>query len=277
MRTPIQYGRIVHPFILEPRELNEILAKGEDILLVDLSKEETWIRGHIAGAVHIAPATLVSGIKPAVGKLPDIDVLNTLMGSIGYTRDRYIVAYDDEGGGWAGRFLWTLSVLGHTAMSYLNGGLAAWLSEGHSVTAEIEQPVPAAANLEIDSSKLVSKDEIIQHLGDPDLVIWDARSHDEYTGQRVFAARGGHIPGAINLDWLDVMDRDNHLKIRSDIAEILTSLGISRDKKVITHCQTHHRSGLTWLVGTALEYDIRAYDGSWSEWGNDPSTPVETR
>ncbi|MBT3897162.1 MAG: sulfurtransferase, partial [Gammaproteobacteria bacterium] len=48
------------------------------------------------------------------------------------------------------------------------------------------------------------------------------------------------------------------------------------DKKIITHCQTHHRSGLTYLIGKSLGYDIKAYPGSWSEWGNHPDTPVET-
>lgn len=276
MPTPIEYGDNVHPLILEPRELDEILATGEDVRIVDLSKDEIWVRAHLAAAVHIAPGYLVSGIKPAVGKLPDIDALNALMGSIGYYRDQYIVAYDDEGGGWAGRFLWTLSMIGHTRMSYLNGGLAAWVAEGFAVTDKVEPPTPTTVNLEIDTGKLVTKDEIIRHLDDPDVVVWDARSHEEYTGERVFAARGGHIPGAVNLDWLAVMDRDNNLKIRADIGEVMESLGMSRDKRIITHCQTHHRSGLTWLVGTALDYDIRAYDGSWSEWGNDSSTPVET-
>ena len=86
----------------------------------------------------------------------------------------------------------------------------------------------------------------------------------------------GHIPGAVNLDWLDTMDPDNGMRIRSDIAALLQSRGITPDKKIITHCQTHHRSGLTWLIGKALAYDIKAYDGSWSEWGNDPDTPIET-
>ena len=56
----------------------------------------------------------------------------------------------------------------------------------------------------------------------------------------------------------------------------LHGLGITPDKRVITHCQTHHRSGLTWLIGQSLGYDIKAYHGSWSEWGNDPDTPIES-
>ena len=91
------------------------------------------------------------------------------------------------------------------------------------------------------------------------------------------ALRNGHIPGAANLNWLDLQDRGNGLRLKPlpEIERQLNELRISKDKKVITHCQTHHRSGLTYLVGKALGYDIKAYDGSWSEWGNDLKVPIE--
>ena len=72
------------------------------------------------------------------------------------------------------------------------------------------------------------------------------------------------------------MDRAASLRIRKDIKDVLNDLGLTTDKKIITHCQTHHRSGLTYLIGKSLGYDIKAYPGSWSEWGNHPDTPVET-
>ena len=60
----------------------------------------------------------------------------------------------------------------------------------------------------------------------------------------------------------------------NDLQALLTHLGIA-DKRIITHCQTHHRSGLSYMVGRILGLDIRAYHGSWSEWGNHPETPIE--
>ena len=72
------------------------------------------------------------------------------------------------------------------------------------------------------------------------------------------------------------MDKSRSLRIRTDMAQILKDLGITPDKEVITHCQTHHRSGFTYLVAKSLGYPrVKGYAGSWGEWGNHPDTPVE--
>ncbi len=265
----------MHPFIIEPRELG-LLQSHPDVRVIDLCRDENYHHGHIAGAIHVTPAELISGVRPAVGALPSIDRLAALFSRIGYSPDLHFVAYDDEGGGWAGRFLWTLDMIGHQEKSYLNGGLIAWTGEDFAVTPEVVTPTPTRVELTIDPTWRATMGQVLESLNDDNTVVWDARSADEYSGARRASARGGHIPGAINFDWQHVMDPHNHLKIRADIAAALASQGITPDKQVITHCQTHHRSGLTYWVGRSLGYSIRAYDGSWSEWGNDPSTPIDT-
>ena len=74
------------------------------------------------------------------------------------------------------------------------------------------------------------------------------------------------------------MDRDNDLRLRplAELERQLRALGIGKGKNIVTHCLSHHRSGLSYLVGKALGLNIKAYDGSWSEWGNNADTPIET-
>jgi 3-mercaptopyruvate sulfurtransferase SseA len=107
--------------------------------------------------------------------------------------------------------------------------------------------------------------------------VWDCRSAEEFRGQKSGSARAGHIPGAVHLDWLDLMDRARALRLRTDLEALLAERGIDRGRDVVTHCQTHHRSGLSYLVARLLDFPrIRAYPGSWSEWGNRTDTPVAT-
>ena len=144
------------------------------------------------------------------------------------------------------------------------------------MTTQIPEIRETRTNLTIDTSCIATKEHVLASIEDPETIVWDARTAEEYSGVKVTSNRNGHIPGAINLDWLEVMDHDRQLRIRTDITELLKARGITADKSIITHCQTHHRSGLSYLIGKSLGYSIRAYDGSWTEWGNDPETPIET-
>ena len=264
------------PFIIEVQQLQELMEEN-NLLIVDLCRREVYAKMHIPGAVHVNPTDLISGRQPATGKMADLAKLENLFSRVGYSPERQIVAYDDEGGGWAGRFIWTLDAIGHECSAYLNGGLLSWYAAGLELTKEIPKlPLQAPVKLVLTGDVVASKEEVLKSLNNPESIIWDARSAEEYSGRQINAHRGGHIPGAINLDWLNVMDRDDNCRIRDDVVELLERHGITPDKKVITHCQTHHRSGLTYLIAKALGYKVKAYDGSWSEWGNDLSLPIET-
>jgi thiosulfate/3-mercaptopyruvate sulfurtransferase len=119
---------------------------------------------------------------------------------------------------------------------------------------------------------------VLAAIDDPGSVIWDARSEAEYLGLRSGSRRAGHVPGAVNLDWVELMDPPRQLRLIERLPALLAAHGITPDKQVITHCQSHHRSGLTYLAARLLGYPrVRAYHGSWSEWGNRDDTPVETQ
>lgn len=265
------------PLVIEASQLQGLLGT-PDLLPVAVCSEPVFHSSHVPGSALVTPAELVSGEKPAVGKLPGLERLSALFSRIGLTPATHVIAYDDEGGGWAGRLIWTLDVLGHRNYSYLNGGLVAWLAGKHPVQSGAASVKPSHFTAVVDTSQLVSLASVKQQIGNPGAIVWDARGSDEYAGTKITALRNGHIPGAVNLDWLELMDRNNGLRLRPlpELEARLCSLGITADKQIITHCQTHHRSGLTYLVGKALGMDIKAYDGSWSEWGNQADTPIVT-
>lgn len=263
------------PLVIEPAELASRLDAAE-LILVDLSGAARYTTGHIPGARWLDSKRTQLGQPPAPGLLPNKAQLENLFAELGHRPDATYVVYDDEGGGWAGRFIWLLDVIGHPHYHFLNGGLQAWVADGYGLSQEVPQPCNGTVSLTLDDAPIATRDYLQARLGATDLAIWDARAPEEYRGEKVSAARGGHIPGAINFEWTAGMDPQRGLRIRTDIADVLQTLGITPDKEVITHCQTHRRSGFTYVVAKALGYPrVKAYAGSWSEWGNLPDTPIE--
>lgn len=263
------------PLLLEPEQLALHLDDAR-LLIVDLGKQSVYQQAHIPHAVWLNSRQLVSGEMPAAGKLPSREALQTLFSSLGLTPDRHVVVYDDEGGGWAGRFIWTLDVIGHSNYSYINGGLHAWLAAGLPIENTPNTPAPSVIELTLHDQPQADLDYVLTHHQAADHCLWDARSPEEYSGNRLLAMRGGHIPGAANYEWTSAMDKANALKLRplDQIRQELQALGIDNGKTVITYCQTHHRSGFSYLLGRVLGFNIKAYAGSWSEWGNRSDTPI---
>jgi len=264
------------PRLLEPSELEAILDR-DNLLIVDLCNPALYQHRHVPSAVHLSGSLLMAGTAPTPGKLPALEQLSNIIGYLGINADTHVVVYDDEGGGWAGRLVWTLDLLGYSNWSYLNGGIVSWVKEGFPTESKANQPASQNTQVSIANPSVRSDvDSITSKLDDANFAIWDARSPGEYRGDMVRSARGGHIPGAVNIEWTDLMDQQRNLRLREDAQAILDAAGLTQDKAITTHCQSHHRSAFTYMVARILGYkNISAYDGSWSEWGNLETTPVE--
>jgi thiosulfate/3-mercaptopyruvate sulfurtransferase len=263
------------PLFLEPEALQQILGE-EKLRIVDLSP--SYHQGHIPGAVYLDYDQITRSQPPVKGLLPDREHLEALCQALGLDTDTWVVACDDEGGGHASRLLWTLEVAGHTRYSLLDGGLAAWRAEHYPITTQTAMTESRSYKVHFNDSVIADRDYVLARLHDPDTVIIDCRKPSEYSGEHLMALRGGHIPGAVNIDWRRSQDPARHLRLRptDELRALYETAGATPDKEVITYCHSHRRSAYTYLVLKSLGYPrVRGYPGSWSEWGNDPDLPVE--
>jgi len=265
------------PLLIEADELEKSLAC-DNLLIVDISKAENYQKMHIHGAVHLEYPQILAADKPQMGLLPDDATLAAVLSSIGIDEHTHVVAYDDEGGGRAARLLWTLEAVGHTRYSLLNGGLHAWVNEGHPHDTTAVTATPKVFTVRRNETACADTTYVLERLDNPGVCLLDARSPDEYNGVKKLAERAGHIPGAVNMEWTSAMDKHRNLRLKSrdELDAMLTALGITADKEVIVYCQTHHRSAHSYIMLKSLGFEnIRGYPGSWSVWGNNPELPIE--
>ncbi|MCB1737425.1 MAG: sulfurtransferase [Gammaproteobacteria bacterium] len=265
------------PPLLPPDWLAEHLDD-PDILIVDVGRASTYMQLHIPGSLHLEYSNLVSGQQPSVGERPEPLRLSLALGGLGLTPERAVVAYDDEGGANAARLLWLLDTVGHPgSLSLLDGGLHAWANEDFPTEARSRVGQPTKYAVTYSERGYADRHYVESHLEDASVALLDARSPAEYDGSARSSARAGHIPGAINYEWTTPLDPDRNVRLRDldELRDQLASLGLSKDKEIITYCQTHHRSSHSYWLLRCLGYrKVRGYAGSWAEWGNLDDTPI---
>ena len=268
------------PLLIEPVELNALLGH-EKLRVIELSSEAFFHQHHIPDAKFLDYQQIITNQGPIKGLLPDPVKFSELLGQLCISPDSHVVAADNDGNLRASRFLWTLLCFGHKSISLLNGGANAWLYSGMPTatgfklnTAIEDYPLPA-----VNTDFIAAKQEVITALEQPQkYAIIDARSPAEYSGQDVRSQFGGHIPGAINIDWRSTVENANNRRLKSEqqLSDLLGEHGITPDLTIIVYCHTHRRSAHTFMMLKSLGFPkVKGYAGAWSDWGNDPATPKE--
>jgi len=230
-----------------------------------------WRGDYSGGGTLEAISPEVTGIRKSK------EDMEGLLSRAGITPNSIIVVYAADAMHDAARFAWQLRLLGLENVSYLDGGINAWIAAGYPTGKGVRlAEQPSKSEFKVSNYEPWKYDASITQVRDalrnPDeWVVIDTRSNDEYDGKRTGNSSGafgtGRMKGAAHINWTDAVDSDTQLlKSKEELERIYGDL--IRGKKVITYCQSGVRSAHTWLVLTELLGDKEAYnyDGSWIEW-----------
>lgn len=238
-----------------------------------------YLAAHLPGAVHCDWSRDLSAPPPPSGHpqhmLLGAPEFERAMARLGISNDTQVLAYDAEGGHHAARLWLALRRYGHDRFAVMDGGIQKWQREGRPVESADVRVAPATFNARPRDGVIATKEEVLAAVRTGVPWLLDVRRDAEYTGEELRAARGGHIPGAVNVLWKDALNDDWTLRDADALEEMYANAGFGAETSAVTYCQAGVRAAFTNLVLTALGHeDVRTYDGSWEEWGNDPALPI---
>ncbi|CAN7171617.1 sulfurtransferase [Pseudomonas sp. LjRoot71] len=239
-------------------------------------------RGHIPGAVNFAwHRDLVDPVRRDIASQENFQAL---LRKSGISADTTTVLYGDNNNWFAAWGAWVFDVYGVDNVKLLDGGRVKWEAEKRALDNRAKTPVAGNVTVKTANKDLRAflPDVLAAAENRSDVQLVDIRSADEYNG-KVFAPQGvqelavraGHVPGAVNVPWGQAVAADGTFKSVEELKKVYGAVGIDGSKPIITYCRIGERSSHTWFaLKKILGYDVRNYDGSWTEYGNAVGVPV---
>lgn len=258
--------------------------KDPKVRIVEVSVDPgVYEKGHVQGAIGLKWHSELC--DPVRRDILSAEQFEELCARSGIANDSTVVLYGDNSNWFAAWGAWTFHIYGHANVKLMDGGRAKWEAEKRPWDTTV--PAPAAASYEVPSSAAPLRARLADVLavveGGKPAVLVDVRSPDEFSGKVIapagiqeLAIRAGHIPGAKSVPWKAAVKDDGTFKDLAELKQLYAAAGVDGSKPVITYCRIGERSSHSWFVlKCLLGYEVRNYDGSWTEYGNAVGVPIE--
>ena len=256
--------------LISVNELYSILSDPK-LLVVDVRSFKEYSDGHIPGAVNLDLFAFhwIDTTKEGIENFNS--QTKSLLSFLGVTPEKKVIFYDDISGMLAARGVWMLLYFSHQNVAILDGGLKKWKNYNLPLETKLNGFNPSTFTGKLNPDIIVGFEYIRENLNNVDII--DARSEGEYSGVTIRAAKGGHIPNSVNIDWSKNINEDGTFKNDKELSELYN---YPKESEIITYCQGAYRAANTFLALKKIGFEnVKVYLGSWGEWGNKTELPVD--
>jgi thiosulfate/3-mercaptopyruvate sulfurtransferase len=229
--TPVSERGYANPQLLaETGWLSDHLHDAS-LRMIDTRSAQLYEAGHIPGVVNLAAH---GGIPRAEnGDMGTPEAFSALAAALGVNAGSTVVVYDAPGAQ-MGMMAWAFMYYGHSRVQVLDGGFQKWTAEGRPISTTPGSYPPGDFEAQLEEDLFCSLDQAMTAHGSPGTIFWDVRRREEYEGtEPVSNSRPGHIPGAIHLEWTELLDPETRtFKTGDELRSLLNSRGITPESEI---------------------------------------------
>lgn len=244
--------------------------------ILDVRSTEAFESGHIPGAVRLDLAAWTAQSKSVAG-LTDQAFWAQAVGELGIDAQTQAVVYGADAAS-AARAWWLLRFVGVKRASLLDGGWQAWQRAGGQVSKDAGQIASRKFVPAFQRERLLALPDLVKALDDSrtKVQIVDNRARGEYTGELTRGSRPGRVPGAVHVDWADLLDQNGCFKQPAELKALFAKRGLTPDSPVVTYCYSGGRASVGAIAFELAGYPrVQNYYCSWQEWSANDKAPVQ--